>query len=292
MTHSSRIAHADVKTSDNARTVNSIEPKDAAPRRVEVSKFDDFRGQFLRLLASPDFGEKPYAVMGKQKGAAAKEIARTGIVAMLSSATFLGSSHQALKERIRLVNEQGNVHRAARDAGKKIERLRHAQQTIGALQRKIRAIDESLSEIVAETVRQHFDNAYDQLERANCRLLGVEKRFGSSIHPEERGEHDKKALDKNKYKLGWQPLSRPFDYDLETLRKKAPEQWLTETLNLKLKHIFRRASTTVSDITRYKIIAAVIRSGGLDPISPETIKEYFVTKNKAEEASARKMHPA
>lgn len=284
MTDSPQTALADVKTSD--------EPRHARLTGVAGATFDDFGREFLRLLASPDFGEKPYAVMGKQKGAAAKEIARAGIVAMLSRGTFLRSSHRALKEHVRLVKEQDNVRRAAHDAGKKIKRLRDAQQTVATLQRKIRALDQNLSEIVAESVRQHFDNAHRQLEQASCRLLGVEKHFGSSVHPEERGKHDKNASGKNKYKLGWKPLLRPFDYDLDTLRKKAPEQWLFETLNVKLKHIFRRASTTVSDITRYKIIAAVMGSGGLGAVNPEKIKEYFIEKNKAHKASARKMQPA
>jgi hypothetical protein len=109
----------------------------------------------------------------------------------------------------------------------------------------------------------------------------------SHIHPALRQKHDKGSK-KSKYEVSqFKSLLPKFDYELDSLKKKAPQQWLLTALDSELRREFSQAKTKVFGITRHRVIAAILKSGGAPAISAETIKEHFVEQRKPTKPPAR-----
>jgi hypothetical protein len=112
-------------------------------------------------------------------------------------------------------------------------------------------------------------------------------RKSSHIHPALRQKHDK-GSEKSKYRVSqFKSLLPQFNYELDSLKKKAPQQWLLTALDSELQRQFRHANTKVSGITRHRVIAAILKSSGAPAISAETIKQNFVEKRQLTKPPAR-----
>jgi hypothetical protein len=98
-------------------------------------------------------------------------------------------------------------------------------------------------------------------------LLEVEEDAGSELHPAESDGYKKSK---------WELWIREFNYDLDTLKQKAPDQWLVRKLDTALKKLFSRAQNRVPEMTRYRVIAALCRAGGIKMIEPSAIKQFFL----------------
>jgi len=249
--------------------------------------FKEFCDDFLRLIEARDFGD-PGSLPELDADAfspGAKELRSTGVLAALHTPSLLQRFHRLSRECERLMKEQDAVRHTSHDASATITKLRNARKTLTTLQRKTLALDAQLENLMGFQFREHLHAASKEFGIAADVVEQLEKTQASTIHPAERAAHDKREP-KSKYQTSpWKQLIPPYDYDLESLKKKAPQQWLVEAFNSALTAKFTSA-LELSDMTRYRIIAALCQAGGLDPIEALTIKEYFM--DKAKNLSARK----
>jgi hypothetical protein len=247
----------------------------------------NFREAFLREIEARDFGD-PGSLPEYQADAltpGARELRTTEAIAALRAPSLLQRFHRLLRKYERLMKEQDEVRRTSHDASRVITKVRNARKTLTTLKLKTLALDAQLETLMDWQFREHLHAASKEFGIAADLLEQLEKTQASTIHPAERAVHDKKEP-KSKYQTSpWKQLIKPYDYDLQSLKKKAPQQWLFEELNSALIARFK-GNLELSDLTRYRIIAAACTSGGLGTIQPLTIKEYFV--GKAKNPSARK----
>jgi hypothetical protein len=250
--------------------------------------FKEFCGAFLPDIAARDFGD-PGSLPELEVDVlspGAKELQTSGAIAVLRAPSLLHRFHRLLRECERLIKEQDKVRRTSRSASQLITKLRNARKTLKTLQKSVLRTDGQLEKLMGWKFRDHLYAACKQLELAADLVEELEKTQASTIHPADRRAHDKREP-KSKYQTSaWKQLIKPYDYDLESLKKKAPQQWLVEALNSALAARFR-GDLELSDLTRYRIITALCQAGGLDPIQALTIKEYFM--DKAKNSAARKM---
>ena len=250
--------------------------------------FKEFRDAFLGTIEAREFGDPPDSLPPDQTdllSPGAQEIRDTGALAALRGPSLLHRFHGLLREYERLIKEQDEVRHTSHDASRAITKLRNARKTVETLQRRTLALDTQLESLMEWPFREHLHAASKEFGIAGDLLLDLEKTQASTIHPAERMVHDKREA-KSKYQTSpWKQLIKPYDYDLESLKKKAPQQWLVEALNSALTARFK-GNSELSDMTRYRIIAAAWTAAGLGLIDPLTIKQYFIEKAKG--SSARK----
>ena len=265
----------------------TIEKRSPASACVKVNTFQTFQHKFLREMSSPHFGDDIYSVDQYSKTAGAKELEKTGAKDILSKDTFLRCAHKLLREYARLINEQKQVRQVSADMGRSIKKLRDSQKTLQRLHKNILALDERLGSTLTVACRRHLDKAVTELMFVEDVLRDREKTQSSHIHPALRQKHDR-GSQRSKYEVSqFKSLLPSFDYELVSLNGKAPQQWLLITLDSELQTQFKRANPKVSDITRHRVIAAVLKSGGLPAISAETIKQHFIEKRKPAKLPAR-----
>jgi predicted transcriptional regulator len=269
-------------------SIGNLEVKGTKDASVKLSPFMMFQRQFLDELSSPTFGGDIYSVHQYSKTAGAKELERTGAIDILRKKGFLHRVYQALKEHARLLREQDKVHHESAEMGKSIKRLRDAQKTLQDIQKTIGELDKRLENVLTWPFRQrYFDTAVRELEIVEAKLSGLERTQASQIHPALRQKHDRAAAT-SKYEVSkFKSLLPRFDYELDSLKKKAPQQWLLATLDSELQRRFKRATKQVTSTTRYRIISAVLKSGGLQPISPLTVKDNLAEETQRKTTSAR-----
>jgi len=248
----------------------------------------EFRDAFLPKIEARDFGD-PGSLPELETDAltpGAKELRTFGAIAELRAPSQLQRFHRLLREYERLIKEKDEVRRTSHSASRAITKLRNARKTLATLQRRTLEVDAQLETLMDWSFREHLHVASKEFEIAGDLLLDLEKTQASTVHPTERRVHDKREP-KSKYQTSpWKQLIKPYNYNLESLKKKAPQQWLVEALNSALANRFKGAYA-LSDLTRYRIIAAAWMSGGLGTIQVLTIKEYFM--DKAKNSSARKI---
>lgn len=278
---------------DRSRTalaaVENTLVKESATARpsVNVTTFKLFKQKFLRELSSRHFGGDVYSVDRYSKTAGARELERTGAKDILSSDDVLHRIHQRLRDYARLLKEQEKVQQVSAEMGTLIKRLRDAEKTLQQIQKNIKALDKRLENILTVPCRTHLDKAVTELRFVEDVLWDWETTQSSHIHPALRQKHDKES-GKSKYEVSqFRSLLPKFDYELDSLKKKAPQQWLLKKLDSDLRRRFKRANPKVPDTTRHRVIAAILKSGGVPPISANTIKEHFIEKRKPAKAPAR-----
>jgi hypothetical protein len=262
---------------------------DTSKAAVQVATFNAFENAFARELSLSHFGEQKHAVEPTSKSAGAKELDKIGAKKVLLTTSFLRQVHRSLKRCARLLREQNKVRQVSADLGKSIKQIRDAQKTLRELQERIRALGIHLERrmLMGWPYLEHLDTAEKELVRVEDLLWERERTEASYIHPERRRKHDKSAP-KTKYETSrFKPLLTPYDYELDSLKTKAPLQWLLESLDLTLQQCFTREHKEVTDVTRYRIISAILKSSGLDPVSSSSLKEYFADRARQKKALAR-----
>lgn len=227
--------------------------------------FSSFRDAFLRDLASSEFGEEPGAIVPGSSSPAAKELRDKKAAAALRRSNFLKSIHQMLKERERLTKEQTQVRVAAGELRPFIVKLRNAQKTMATIEHRLEDLMASLKFIDLESFYQARERIKDCREKLRVR----EGELLLTLHPSMREKHWTAH--------GWEPILKPFRYNLPTLRIKAPDQWLLDTMNSTIIQMYEANDKRISDMTRYRIMSAIFKAAQLR-ISAITIKQYFQSK--------------
>lgn len=161
-----------------------------------------------------------------------------------------------------------------------IARLHNGQKTLATLQKRIDRLDEYLTPIMGSDFRTYLERALQPLKLAEEELIRREGVHSSTLSPSKR---------KSSFKTSrWQILITPFNYDLPTLRKKAPAQWFLNAMDAMLRERLGNARVAMSAMTRYRVISAILKSAGARAPSPQTIKEYFEEKKRKESGSSKK----
>jgi hypothetical protein len=252
-----------------------------------MATFETFKIEFLRILGQPDFGEAPGSILPGKQSAGAKELVNSGANIYLQKESSARALYKLVRKYKQLVEEQPTVRQVSREASRAIAKFRDGQKTLATLGRRVEALDHSFEMDLDWETRDHFYNAIKELESVADKLLELEKQQGSAMHSARRQVHDRAVGADLKYQTsGWQTLLPPYDYELEALGKKAPQQWIVETLNSKLISNFTRAKIHVSQMTRYRVLSAVCSAGGIEAPSASTIRQYFI--DRARRQSARK----
>jgi hypothetical protein len=252
-----------------------LEDVDSSEPQLQVPTFEFFRQKFSRELSSDNFGEHKHAVPKHSKSAGAKVLEKTGVKNVLLKTSFLRRVHHLLKKCARLMKEQAKVRAESANLGRAVKKYRDAQNKLQSLQEDIAELTNRLekSNMLSLPMLEHLNAAVKGLQATEDALCNTEQAIISRIHPDIRRKHDKSA--KKKYEFRWKSLLPPYDYDLASLNKKAPEYWLIDTLDSELQRCLIRSHKDISKATRYGIISAILKSSGLEPISPSRIKEYF-----------------
>jgi hypothetical protein len=254
---------------------------------MKISTFNTFREGFLREIVLPEFGEDIDSIDENSRSPAAKELTETGAERILSNNGFLHFVHGLLGKYSRLPEEQRTVRRVSAKVGQSIKRLRDATKTMSRLQGEIKELDKRLANVLTLECRLRFDNAIKELKYIEGSLSSLESIEASHIHPEIRKRHDKTAGKKLKFRLSFKSLVPRCDYELDSLKKKAPQQWLIEAIDAELSRQFKNAQVKISNMTRYRIIVELMVAGGLSEISAQMIKQHFVEKRTPTQRPAR-----
>jgi hypothetical protein len=240
--------------------------------------FNAFADAFLLELADPRFGASPSEKRGRQpepvgtttkvrESVATRKLKTSGLYDLLKQKSFLRSMYALVKERYRLDREQDKVRRVGREMRAVIRQVKHGQKTIRSLRKAIKGLEARLTPILGPDSLRSLQRARSNLMKCQRHLLEVEEDSGSELHPAESEGYKKSQ---------WELLIRDFNYDLKTLKQKAPDQWLLQELDTALEELFSRAETRVPEMTRYRVIAALCRAGGIEGIEPSAIKQFFL----------------
>lgn len=258
---------------------------DSPERCVEIPTSEFFRQVLTRELSSSHFGEHKHALPKDSKSAGARELEKTGAKEFLLKTTFLRRIYHLLTECARLMKEQAKVRDESASLGISIKQYRDAQKKLQSLQNDIAKLTHRIerSNLLSPHKLKHLFVAMEELQAAEDALGNTEQATASKIHPDLRLKHDRSA--KERYEFRWQSLLSPYDYELDSLHKKAPEYWLMNTLDSEIKRSFRHKHVKLTAATRNKIISAILKSSGFDPISPARIKEYFATMAREKKAA-------
>lgn len=262
--------------------------------RRQVAPFNKFKEEFSREISLSDFGAKKVdSIAVGAFSPSATELRRTGAKDLLLANDFLKAAHRSLKEYARLVNEIPKARHASATIGSFIKILRNRQKKLISLQEEIKGLYKQLDGTLANHHRERLYNAVHELESVEDALVRIERGQVANMHPELRRKHneslrrktggshpDQAKVERLKYTPGFGSLLPLFEYGLDSLKNKAPYQWLLEKLDSQLKRLFRKHQKGITDSTRYRIVAEVLVSGGVDEVSPEGIKEYFQQKPK------------
>ena len=149
----------------------------------------------------------------------------------------------------------------------RITKLRNTQKTLATIHETIKELYFRLEPRTWD-VPHEFEEILEKLNLCTDKLLKREHYLVWALHPKTR---------KRDYTVSRWALPNLSEYTLQTLRTKAPDQWLIETLNSELVSLFSGAAS-VSEMTRYKIISALLKTGAEQTIDYGTIKQHFVSR--------------
>jgi chromosome segregation ATPase len=240
--------------------------------------FRAYADAFLLELADPRFGASLSEKRGRQpesagtttkvrESVATRKLRTSGLYDVLKQKPFLRSVYALVKERYRLDSEQDQVRRVGKEMRAVIRQVKNGQKTIQSLRKAIKELEARLTPILGSDSLRSLQRARSNLMKCQRHLLEVEEDSGSEIHSAESEGYKKSQ---------WEVLIREFNYDLDTLKQKAPDQWLVRKLDVALEELFSQAETHVPEMTRYRVIAALCRAGGNKMIEPSAIKQFFL----------------
>ena len=255
--------------------------------------FKQFTASFLRELKRRDFGDPPGSLpiddeVARSPGA--KELKDSGALGAISTIGFRRSVHSVLRRYEHQLQMRDEVESFAGRASKFISRFRFAQKTLKSIQRKIQTLDGQLESYLSWDLRERLYRAIKELETFEDQIFISERELASTMHKSKREAHDRKVPVSLKYQLSPWMQFPPYSYDLDSLSKKAPQQWLIEEIDSVLLHKFNGNGVHVSTITRYRIIAAICKAAKFDAVDPLAIKQHLLQKKKrtGKTTSARK----
>jgi hypothetical protein len=232
----------------------------------EFPSFEKFLNLFLTDLQSPTFGAEPHSQQPGTRSPAAKELDRNGVRDVFTR-SYLKSVYNLLNEHARLKREQGRIHNLTRQNSRKLVKLRNAIRTVTSAKGRFKTVEKNTQGIVDPAVWERVQRVLSDCE---AEMQSCEEYLASMLHPAERRSYASKVR--------WEPILKLYDYKLQALKKKAPDQWLYGTLNNRL--VKKLAKLKISDMTRYRIMSAVLLTCGID-VKPTTFKLCFrIAKRK------------
>jgi hypothetical protein len=236
---------------------------------VPLSAFGQFRKRFKSALDSETLGASRPNVQDFFRPAK-KYIDRHELKAKLGGYRFLRRVYELKNEYFRLDVEREKAHQVARKYRPRIQRHVRYAKTLRRIERELNSLiqrmhakgDLRTDDVTAamEAVRE----ASESVEREQRELTSW------GLHPSSRKRHDKSAR--------FEPLFREFQYDLPTLRDKAPEQWLWEQL---YSEVYKTISAKVRNPSKqscFTIVSVLLQQLGLGWVQPATIKEFIIRK--------------
>lgn len=271
------------KEADKAKLVVAEQKKSSSaqkklPPKISVPTFAVFMQKFSLDLHSPHFAADRYSLNEGDLSPGAKELRKVKAKDVLLQDSFLHRLHGLVRESARLTSERDKVRLVSAKMGRNIKTIGNGQKTIRALQQKIVDLDSQLKEILGWESRAHLQAAIKELIVVEDNLRRSEEMCASFIHSELRRKHDMGFGKKTKYRMSkFTPLPIPimYNFDLDSLREKGPEQKLWSELDSRLQRRFKSQGKTVSTITRCRVLAAILRAAGQPSPSPSTLNEYL-----------------
>lgn len=238
-----------------------------------MNTYDQFSKRFMKEIRRRHFGASPYETRQYELSPGAKELRHTNARPVLETNKFLRLTFGLIRESVRLEAEQSRVSEITKETSPKISSLRDAQKSLKSMAKGTGDVHRRMANLVGWDIKKHLQTATNELTLAIDKLEHIERTLTSGLHPASKVPPAYKRSQ-------WEVLIMRFDYELETLHKKAPRHGLYEELASELQRIFDATKITISDITRYRIIAALVTASGIGPINPATVKQYFDDKNK------------
>ena len=229
--------------------------------------FESFQAAFLAQLSADHFGGVPEDIEPGTLSAAAKELKTKRTRPLLSAPGFLMGIFRLVSEHDRLVAEQRNIRSGTHTSRPILTRFLNARRSLKSIHRKLEVVQGNMEGLLEPALWARFYVALDDFE---YEMHEREKSFVADLHPAERKPYQLKPKFEN--------VLKSYNYSLATLRKKAPDQWLYESLDSALVLALRRCH--ISAITRYRIMSALLSAAGVI-VKPITIKQYFQEKKRA-----------
>jgi hypothetical protein len=232
--------------------------------------YRQFRTHLRRLITSPILGEDPgyQRPDGDEQGPANRELRKSKAFDTFVSDEFCMAMYTLSQEHRQLEIERHKVLQIARRMRPAIQRYRSATQYLKSCAQKVGDCDRKYCDLIdsksareLNSVRCLLENLADAVEQRGRLLV-------SNIHPAKRKYHDTPS--------DWILLFNLHNYPLERLNEKAVDQWFYVCANRVIQEFIKRKSLPkISDMTRFKIIAAVCSVAINVNVGPGAIKEYF-----------------
>jgi hypothetical protein len=232
---------------------------------LPVDSFEEFETDFLQKLHAASFGDAPYGEPNAVS-AATKELRRKQGYDIFTK-TFLRSIYQLLCEHSRLAQEQLRVHEIKKQVNPKLVTLLNQMEAVQAMKRSIERSEPRMQDLPLTETRGRLKEALLDYESD---IRKYQDYFNSMVNPAVR----KAALGK----VRWEPVLKPDNYSLSSLKKKAPDKWIYDKLDQML--TMKMEPLRISKITRYRVMSALLQSVELD-IKPITFKLHRRRRNGA-----------
>lgn len=190
-----------------------------------------------------------------------------GVESALLEDQFMRNIYRLIEESERLTAERPKAKKVTRDTRPTLTKLRNVRKTVQIVRRKFSLRQTSTGTAIHAEV---WGRLYQALDAFEDEVREKEQHLVGNLHPEERKPHDTPPR--------FEALVRTFHYPLKSVRKKASDQWLYESLNTTL--IETLSGKGISDMTRYRLISAFLSASGRE-VKPITLKQYFHSKKSA-----------
>jgi hypothetical protein len=222
--------------------------------------FTKYQKIVLRDLRSPTFAAEPYSQPEGARSAAAKELERKHASRRFTK-DFLKQSYNVLREHARLRHEQQLIRNLTEEQRPKLVKLKNALNTIKSMKKRLAEVKRNVGWLIDPAVWGQTEEALADCER---QLRSREESLSAMLHPAKRKSYASK--------VHWEPVLKAYDYELPSLKKKAPDQWLYRTLHdVLMKEL---AEAKITDMTRYRIMSSLLSPCGIK-VQPITFKLFF-----------------
>lgn len=249
----------------------------AKPKVTSVT-FKDFCKRFLTQVDSPTFGEPPRSAPAQgttKESPAYRELHTDGIIDCLCEKSILRAIYDLILEHDRLESERLRARPFEKGLRRPIQDSRYAQKRLAGISADIKEdFLPKYKTILGNELVSEVHLILDRIEDIRHSLRQREKVSVSRIPPSARRKGDEPS--------GFDLVLKDVDYDLDKITTKAAEQWLYTELDEFLKQ-FRSAKRNVplSQMTRMKLISAIVYACGIGSVPSATIKEFLRSQEQS-----------
>ena len=246
---------------------------------MNLPSFKDFCSAFVEQIDSAAFGEPQNFAPehgDPRKSPASRELHNnTGMSHHLRKPLFLRTIYNLMREHQRLEAERQKVRPYEKSLRPLILRNKKAQKRLLTLANLLK--DSFLSKyrsLLGDQLEQEIYSIAEKIEDVAFSLKQREKSYVSQIHPAIRRKGDEPSR--------WSPILKDVEYDLSKISVKAPDQWLYEQIDDELKGMSKRKQNyALTQMTRMKLIAALIKAARIACVEPVAIKEFLKSRKRS-----------